>query len=120
ELDRSRHTDCRALLRRVALSREPEPKNILQPKAGRTGFGPRTTRKMAYDPADEHAALDLFKKQARPYLGHIPSSDLEWVAIAQHHGMSTRLLDWTESLLVSAYFATEKAGTSGDAVIYGV
>jgi hypothetical protein len=34
--------------------------------------------------------------------------------------MSTRLLDWTESLLVAAYFAVAEAGTKGNAVIYGI
>ncbi|MBX3672714.1 MAG: FRG domain-containing protein [Burkholderiales bacterium] len=99
---------------------EPCASYVLQPKAGRVGSYRGAARKRPYSMADERNALDLLKRQARPYLGHTPSSELEWLAIAQHHGMSTRMLDWTESLLVAAYFAVAEAGTRGDAVIYGI
>lgn len=93
---------------------------MLKPKAGRVGHYRGAARKPDYDPTHERNALELLKRQARPYLAHTPSTDLEWLAIAQHHGMSTRLLDWTESMLVAAYFATAPAGLNGDAVIYGI
>src|SRR5687767_6253375 len=99
---------------------EPSTTNELRPAAGREGRDERSAGTVNYDVEHERAALRRFRHDALPYVGYQPQSDLEWLAIAQHHGMSTRLLDWTESLLVAAYFAVSEAGTKGDAIVYGV
>jgi len=54
---------------------------------------------------DERLLLKLFKQKAYPYVKEHIDNDLELLTIAQHHGLPTRLLDWTKNPLVAIYFA---------------
>ena len=65
---------------------------------------------------EEHL-LRNFIRHGRPFL---PSEKSVWeiLVTAEHHGLPTRLLDWTHSPLVAAHFATLPEKPAADRVIW--
>jgi hypothetical protein len=66
----------------------------------------------------EEYILRNFIRYSRPYFISPPVNDWEVLVAAQHHGLPTRLLDWTYSPLVAAHFATVEPSGSADRAVW--
>ena len=69
----------------------------------------------------ERKLLREFRRAYHHYSPHVPAltHTLEWLALMQHHGAPTRLLDCTYSVYMAAYFALEDAHRE-DCVVWAV
>lgn len=97
-----------------------------QPSAGLPLLTSLSRRLMHYSPDPtnwslrERRAIRVFRRKAHVHITdqRILLDDLRCIAMMQHHGGATRLLDFTKSPFVAAFFAMESA--FGDSVVYAL
>jgi hypothetical protein len=70
----------------------------------------------------EERILRIFRRKAHLYLTVVPEprDSFQWLSLMQHHGAPTRLIDFTWSPYVAAFYALAEAETETDAAIWAL
>jgi len=89
-----------------------EPINALVPSIGRKQY--YIGKSILFDRHKERELLSRFRRHAYEHFQRLPT-EWETLFLARHHGLPTRLLDWTANPLVALYFA---AFYENDEVVY--
>jgi len=62
----------------------------------------------------EKEILEQFRRESIPYVDVVPATYWQWLALAQHCRLPTRLLDWTRNPLVGLWFAVKDPATKDE------
>lgn len=70
----------------------------------------------------ERDIIREFQRKLHLYVSNLPARAdiIQWLALMQHHGAPTRLLDWTYSFWVAVHFAVMQTKPGKNAVIWAV
>lgn len=66
----------------------------------------------------EKRILSKFKTHSLPFITESPKGYIDWLTLGQHHGLPTRLLDWSKNPLVALFFAVNDFKDKNDGIVY--
>lgn len=66
----------------------------------------------------EVRSIRRFKSECVAITDAVPDNAWDWLALAQHHGLPTRLLDWAKNPLAALWFAVRENADSDKAVVW--